>query len=99
LVVPVDGQTTPYWAAAQDLSTRGVFVHTRKQPAIDEVLLLKIVPGGESPEMRVKVKVVHRIAGVGFGCQFVEMTPRASRALSNLVASAVAAPKQQRTLQ
>jgi hypothetical protein len=99
MIIPADGLSEPFWAKAEDLCTRGVFISAREQLRIDEVVLLKIVARGTAQPMRVKARVVHRIAGVGFGCRFVEMTPRTSRALSNLVAAAAAAPLQRRTLQ
>lgn len=99
MIIRADGMSAPFWATAEDICTRGVFITARQQPEIDEVLLLKIVAAGQDQPMRVKARVVHRICGLGFGCQFLEMTPRTSRALSGLVAAAAAAPLPRRRLQ
>jgi hypothetical protein len=92
MVIPLDGKQEPFWATAEDVSARGVFINARRHPPIDSVLMLKLVVDQHQRPLRVKAQVVHRIAELGFGCRFIDMTPTTSKALSKLVAEAAAAP-------
>lgn len=103
MVIPLDGQEEPFWATSEDLSARGLFVNGRRQPAIDQVLMLKIVlpesiVGRNRRPLRVKARVVHALPGVGFGCKFVEMTEVAADVINTIVACAAAAPHSARTV-
>ena len=103
MVIPLDGQEEPFWATSEDLSSRGLFITGRRQPPIDQVLMLKIVlpealVGRQRRPVRVKARVVHALPGVGFGCKFVEMTEHASDVINTIMACAAAAPHRARTV-
>ncbi|MCC6752250.1 MAG: PilZ domain-containing protein [Deltaproteobacteria bacterium] len=87
LVVPMAASLEPFWATTEDVGHRGVFVLAARRPPIDALVMLKLVTQN-GPPLRIKSRVVHAVEGVGFGCQFLEVTPEVAAAISRLVATA-----------
>lgn len=97
LVTPLDRDLGPYWARAEEISHRGMFIRTRRLPREDALLMIELVfPELPVPKLRLDAHVVHRIPGAGFGCRFVAVPERVSRRLSELVAHTASAPSERR---
>ena len=93
LVTPLDHDLAPFWAKAEELSHRGMFIRTRRLPREGTLLMLELVfPELPIPKLRLDAHVVHRIPGAGFGCSFVSVPARAARRLSEIVSYVAAAP-------
>jgi len=75
LVVPLEEATDPFWARADSIARRGMFVRTTHVLPLDATCLLKVVVGEESEALWARCTVVHHIPGAGFGCQFFQLTP------------------------
>jgi len=80
LVVAKDGQPDRFWAATRDISRGGMFVITTNRVFPDTVLTTKIVPRDSHP-IRAGARVVRSAEGVGFGCCFIDLSPRSSAVL------------------
>jgi len=77
LVIAKDGQPDRFWAATRDISRGGMFVITTNRICPGAELTTKIVPRDSHP-IRAGARVVRSAEGVGFGCCFVDLSPRSS---------------------
>jgi hypothetical protein len=75
LVVPLEEAADPFWARADSIARRGLFVRTTHVLPLDAACLLKVVTGDESEALWARCTVVHHIPGAGFGCQYVQLAP------------------------
>ncbi len=82
-VVPLAGKSDPIWGITKDICLRGVFINATRQPGIDCTVTLNIY--SLYGALQVKAKVVHKIPGVGFGCEFIDLNPLQRVSLNFLV--------------
>jgi hypothetical protein len=84
-VLPLDGREAVTYGVTSDISKDGLFVYSRGRVRIDSFLLLRIyAPKGKFCGL---ARVVHRLDGIGFGCQFTDLTPNQCEDLLGLLAS------------
>lgn len=72
-VLPLDGRRPAFWSRARDFSMQGIFVNSTRLPEIDALLVLKVHPADGGPALKLTAQVVHRLAGRGFGCRFIDV--------------------------
>jgi hypothetical protein len=94
--LPLDGRDAVFFGSTGDISHQGVFINAGEQPAIDSMVVLKI--HSELGKLKLTARVVHRLAGIGFGCEFIDLDDEQLRTLSTWVALTAAAPRPVRTL-
>ena len=93
---PLDGRYPPRWAETEDVSRRGVFIATPRGYPLNTVLHLTLCT--DHGELPIKGRVVHLLEGIGFGCEFIDLTERQRVALSYLMSLSCSAPPPARTL-
>lgn len=83
--LPLDGRDDVTYGVTSDISKDGLFVYSHGKVRIDSFLLLRIyAPHGKFCGL---ARVIHRLDGIGFGCQFTDLTPNQSNDLLALIAS------------
>jgi hypothetical protein len=82
-VLPLDGRGTRIKGSTSDISHLGIFINAEEQPAIDTVVVLKIQ--SELGTLQPSARVVHRLRGIGFGCEFADLTEDQRHTLSEWV--------------
>jgi hypothetical protein len=84
LVHPVEGDLPGGWTITEDISRRGMFIAAAHQYPLRTRLALTLRT--EYGDLALTGMVVHRVEGVGFGCEFIEVNEHQREALSFLVA-------------
>jgi hypothetical protein len=94
--VPLDGRQDPIIGSTEDICHRGLFVRSRERLAVDSLVVLKLntIHG----RLKLTARVVHNIESMGFGCEFIDLSPGQRAALSLLVSTHAGAPRQARTI-
>jgi hypothetical protein len=90
-ILPLDGRSPSQWARSEDLSSRGMLVHSAFNYPIGTSLLIHMLTS-DGP-LRVTAKVVHVLEGIGFGCKFDSISSTERQAFSNLLQEFGAAPR------
>lgn len=68
-----------FWGATSDICEQGIFVSADLTPAIDSLVILRVVT--DYGTLKVMARVVHNIENVGFGCQFIHLNEQQRVAL------------------
>ena len=87
-VLPLDGRLSSFSSQARDFSMQGIFLDSTRLPEIDTLLLLIIHPSDGGPPLKLTAQVVHRIAGRGFGCRFIDVGALTSTRVRRITAAA-----------
>jgi hypothetical protein len=83
--LPLDGRDEVTYGVTADISEEGLFVYSDGKVRIDSFLLLRIyAPHGKFCGL---ARVIHRLDGIGFGCQFTDLSPNQRNDLLALIAS------------
>ena len=71
-------------------------MRSRERLAVDSLVVLKLntIHG----RLKLTARVVHNIESMGFGCEFIDLSPGQRAALSLLVSTHAGAPRQARTI-
>ncbi len=72
---------------SRDISLRGIFVGLTVPLPVDDILELAIDSDAKNEPIRIQGKVVHSLAGVGNGIEFVAPTHEAEQAIAALIRS------------
>lgn len=70
--LPLDGRQPPAGGITDDLCEEGVFISASRQPPLDSLLLLQIY-GPRGNKLSLLARVAHNRAGIGYGCEFLDM--------------------------
>jgi hypothetical protein len=92
----LDGHGTRLEGTTADISHQGVFINAEPCPALDTLVVLKF--HSKLGTLQVATRVVHSIGGIGFGCEFIDLTEEQRQTLSAWVGLSAAAPQPMRTL-
>jgi len=87
--VPFDGRHDPILGATEDICQRGLFIKSRRRIPVDALVILRLrtCHGG----LRLTARVVHNIDGIGFGCEFIDLT-QSQRVKLSVLATHTGAP-------
>jgi hypothetical protein len=85
-VDPYDEDLPGCATITEDISDRGMFIAAAHQYPLGTLLWLTI--DTEHGELELTGRVVHLIQGVGFGCEFIDLSDRQRNALTFLVSTA-----------
>jgi len=81
-VMPLDGQLPAIRASSEDLCQRGMFISTATQYPLGTVLQLGL--STDYGDLTLTGRVVHRLDGIGVGCEFIDLEERQRVALNFL---------------
>jgi hypothetical protein len=82
-VLPLDGRQPAIGTSSEDISRRGMFMATAVQYPLGTVLRLEL--STEHGELALMGRVVHRLDGIGVGCEFIDLEERERAQLDFLV--------------
>jgi hypothetical protein len=81
-VLPLDGRHPASVAVSEDISRRGIFMSTETEYPIGTMLHLML--STDHGELALTGRVVHRLKGIGVGCEFLDLEEREHVALAFL---------------
>lgn len=90
LVFPLASRVPCRRASSEDISLRGMFVSSETQYPLGALLRLRLRT--EWGELALTGRVVHRLEGIGFGCEFIALDDARRAALAFLVESSRCQP-------
>jgi len=91
LVVPLEQPIDPFWTTSDAVEQEGVFLRTTQLLPEGSTCLLKMLFGDRDLWMR--TRVVHHIAGIGFGCRFIEIDRGKQELLSTWLMDGATLPR------
>src|SRR5436190_22926047 len=83
LFVVYEGATEEIAVDLPDLSTRGMFIPTRKVFPVGSVLKVRFRLPRSNFQINARAEVRHCTPGMGVGVEFVKLSPEAMKAIQN----------------